>query len=46
MLEVLDNFEEGADGVYLVGCPEGECHCLGGNIRTELFTTEITKTRS
>jgi F420-non-reducing hydrogenase iron-sulfur subunit len=30
---VLKAFETGADGVYLVGCLEGDCHYLLGNIR-------------
>ena len=35
ILYLLKAFEEGADGVYVVGCPEGECHYLEGNIRTK-----------
>ena len=37
-------FEEGADGVYVVGCLEGTCHYLEGNIRTKRrvkFTRKI-----
>jgi F420-non-reducing hydrogenase iron-sulfur subunit len=30
---VLKAFENGADGVCLVGCLEGDCHFLVGNIR-------------
>lgn len=30
---ILKAFENGADGVYLVGCLEGDCHYLVGNIR-------------
>lgn len=30
---VLQAFEEGADGVYIAGCLEGECHFLVGNLR-------------
>jgi coenzyme F420-reducing hydrogenase delta subunit len=29
---VLDAIEEGADGICVVGCLEGECHFLKGNI--------------
>jgi F420-non-reducing hydrogenase iron-sulfur subunit len=29
----LKAFEDGADGVCLVGCLEGDCHFLVGNIR-------------
>ena len=30
---ILKAFENGADGVYLVGCLEGDCHFLTGNLR-------------
>ena len=30
---MLRAFEKGADGVYVVGCLEGECHYNRGNIR-------------
>ncbi len=30
---ILKAFENGADGVYLAGCLEGDCHYLVGNIR-------------
>jgi len=30
---VLEAFEQGADGVYLVGCPIGNCHHVRGNER-------------
>lgn len=29
----MRSFEKGADGVYVVGCLEGECHFNKGNIR-------------
>ena len=29
---VLNAFEQGADGVYVVACPEGNCHHIDGNI--------------
>jgi coenzyme F420-reducing hydrogenase delta subunit len=35
ILYLLKAFEEGADGVIVAGCPEGECHYLEGNIRTK-----------
>jgi len=31
----LKAFESGADGVYAVGCPEGECRFLEGNFRAK-----------
>jgi F420-non-reducing hydrogenase iron-sulfur subunit len=33
VIHMLKAFEHGADGVYLAGCLEGECHFLRGNIR-------------
>lgn len=30
---MLKALEEGADGVFLVGCREGDCHYLTGNLR-------------
>jgi coenzyme F420-reducing hydrogenase delta subunit len=30
---ILAAFEEGADGVFVAGCLEGECHYRSGNIR-------------
>jgi len=30
---ILRAFEEGADGVYIVACPIGNCHHLKGNLR-------------
>ena len=41
---LLKAFEEGADGVFVAGCQEGECHYLEGNIRTKRrvdFTRKI-----
>lgn len=33
VLTLLKAFEAGADGVYVAGCMEGECHFLKGNLR-------------
>ena len=33
ILHVLRAFEKGADGVYAVGCLEGDCHFNSGNFR-------------
>jgi coenzyme F420-reducing hydrogenase delta subunit len=30
---ILKAFEEGADGVYIVACPVGNCHHVNGNVR-------------
>jgi coenzyme F420-reducing hydrogenase delta subunit len=32
-LHLLKAFEGGADGVFVAGCLEGECHYLEGNLR-------------
>jgi len=32
-IHILQAFENGADGVCLVGCLEGDCHYMTGNIR-------------
>jgi len=33
VLHILRCFERGADGVYVVGCREGDCHYQNGNFR-------------
>ena len=33
LIHLLMAFEKGADGVYLVGCLEGECRYIRGNLR-------------
>jgi len=33
VLHILRAFEKGADGVYVVGCLEGECRFNNGNLR-------------
>ena len=33
ILHILHAFEKGADGVYAVGCMEGDCHYGNGNFR-------------
>ena len=33
LLHILRSFEKGADGVYVVGCMEGDCHYNSGNFR-------------
>jgi len=30
---MLEAFENGADGVMVIGCLEGDCHYVSGNIR-------------
>ena len=33
IIHILRAFEKGADGVYVVGCLEGECRFNNGNLR-------------
>jgi len=32
VIHILHALEKGADGVYIVGCLEGDCHFLHGNL--------------
>ena len=33
IIHLLKAIEDGADGVYVAGCLEGECHFLTGNLK-------------
>lgn len=33
VIHILQAFENGADGVFVAGCPDGECRLGGGNLR-------------
>ena len=33
IIHILHSFEKGADGVYVVGCLEGDCRFNNGNLR-------------
>jgi F420-non-reducing hydrogenase iron-sulfur subunit len=33
IIHILKAFEKGADGVYVAGCLEGDCHFKSGNVR-------------
>ncbi len=41
---MLRAFEDGADGVYVAGCLEGECHFISGNIKTRKKVEYVKKT--
>lgn len=43
VIHILHAFEKGADGVYLVGCMEGECHYKYGNIRAKKRVEQAKK---
>jgi len=38
---ILDAFEHGADGVYVVGCPIGNCHHVRGNERARIRVEKV-----
>jgi len=40
-LLLLKAIEEGADGVYVVGCKEGDCHYLDGNIKAKKIVKHV-----
>lgn len=35
ILHLLRAIEDGADGVYVAGCLEGECHYISGNLKAK-----------
>jgi len=39
----MQAFEKGADGVYVAGCLEGDCHFLKGNIRARRRVAHVKK---
>jgi len=42
-LVLMKAFEDGADGVFVAGCMEGECHFLEGNLRAKKRVTYVKK---
>ena len=43
IIHVLRAFEKGADGVAVVGCLEGDCHFLTGNLRARKRVEQAQK---
>ena len=43
ILHILRAFEKGADGVYAVGCMEGDCHFNSGNFRARKRVEQAKK---
>ncbi len=43
IIHLLRSFEKGADGVYVVGCMEGECHYNNGNFRARKRVAQARK---
>jgi F420-non-reducing hydrogenase iron-sulfur subunit len=41
MEHILDAFEKGIDGILIVGCLEGGCHFVDGNMRARKRTDRI-----
>jgi len=35
VIHLLKAIEDGADGVYVAGCLEGECHYINGNLKAK-----------
>ena len=44
ILHLLNAIEDGADGVYVAGCLEGECHYLAGNLKARKKVEYVKKT--
>jgi F420-non-reducing hydrogenase iron-sulfur subunit len=44
ILHLLKAIEEGADGVCVAGCLEGECHFVEGNLKTKKKIQAVKKT--
>lgn len=42
-LHLLRAFEKGADGVYVVGCMEGDCRFMSGNLRARKRVEQAQK---
>jgi coenzyme F420-reducing hydrogenase delta subunit len=43
ILHILKAFEQGADGVYVAGCLEGDCHFKNGNLRAAKRVAQAKK---
>ena len=44
ILHLLRAIEDGADGVYVAGCLEGECHFINGNLKAKRKVQYVKKT--
>lgn len=44
ILHLLNAIEDGADGVYVAGCLEGECHYREGNFKARRKVAYVKKT--
>ncbi len=44
IVHLLRAIEDGADGVYVAGCLEGDCHFVTGNLRARKRVAYVKKT--
>ncbi len=42
-IHIMKAFEQGADGVYVAGCLEGDCHFKNGNLRAAQRVARVKK---
>ncbi len=42
-IHIMKAFEKGADGVYVAGCLEGDCHFKNGNFRAKYRVEQVQK---
>ncbi len=43
ILHLMKAMEEGADGIYVAGCMEGECHFISGNLKARKRVNYVKK---
>jgi coenzyme F420-reducing hydrogenase delta subunit len=43
IIHLLKTLEDGADGVYVAGCLEGDCHYLSGNLKARKRVEYVQK---
>lgn len=43
-IHLMKALEKGADGVYVAGCLEGDCHFKNGNLRAKARVARVQKT--
>lgn len=43
VIHLMKALEEGADGIYVAGCLEGECHFINGNLKVKKRVHSVKK---
>lgn len=43
VIHLMRAFEKGADGAYVVGCMEGDCHFNSGNLRARKRVAQVSE---